>query len=165
MVELRNLTGRAIHVGHVVSISCFYHQYLQHKFWNKELHTLIWKNKINYIWQQNMSPTKLEVIGSTSGLNNSHTYPVAATNQPLNDILGQDNPRILYGYTKLVQTADMFNSSPVINIDVYYNVWTRAPVSARALCRQRLHEKNPCRLDLEIGGTQTQGCLLVLARI
>ena len=28
-----------------------------------------------YIWEQNMSPTEPEFIGSAGGLNNSHTYP------------------------------------------------------------------------------------------
>ena len=42
-----------------------------------------------------MSPTELELIGSAGGLNNSHIYPIIAPNQPLNDILMHDIPRIL----------------------------------------------------------------------
>ena len=42
-----------------------------------------------------MSSTELELIGSTGGLNNSQMYPIAASNQPLNDILRHDIPRIL----------------------------------------------------------------------
>ena len=42
-----------------------------------------------------MSPTELELIGSAGGLNNSHIYPIIARNQPLNDILMHDIPRIL----------------------------------------------------------------------
>ena len=43
-----------------------------------------------------MSPTELELTGSAGGLNNSHTNPLAAPNQPLNSILKYDDiPRIL----------------------------------------------------------------------
>ena len=41
----------------------------------------------------------------------------------------------------------LLNSSPIININVYNNVWIGAPVSARALCQERLREKNPGRLS------------------
>ena len=41
----------------------------------------------------------------------------------------------------------LLNSSPIMNIDVYNNARIRAPVSARTLCQQRLHERNPGRLS------------------
>ena len=48
-----------------------------------------------YKWQQNMSPTERELIGSVGGLNDNHTYPIAAPNQQLTDMLRHDIPRNL----------------------------------------------------------------------
>ena len=39
----------------------------------------------------------------------------------------------------------LLNFSPTMNIGVYNNVQIRDPVSARALCQQHLHERNPLR--------------------
>ena len=58
-----------------------------------------------------MSPTQLELVGSTGGVNNSHTYPIVALYQPLNDILRHDIPRILYDSTKLVNTVGITHVS------------------------------------------------------
>ena len=58
-----------------------------------------------------MSLKHLEVIGSTDGLNNSHTYPIAAPNKPLNDILMHNILQILYGYTNLVHIVDITHIS------------------------------------------------------
>ena len=52
-----------------------------------------------------MCPTRLVLIGSTGGLNNSLTYPMIALNPPLNGILWNDILVILWDYTKLVHTV------------------------------------------------------------
>ena len=100
VVEPRNLFGCVIHVGCVTSIARFYHQYLQQNICYKELHTFIENSNNSYIWQKNMSPTELKLIGFSGGLNNRHNHPIAAPIQTLNDILMHGILRLPYGYTK-----------------------------------------------------------------
>ena len=134
---------------------------------------IVWfKIVIVYIWQQNMSPTRLELIliGSTKGLNNSHTYPIAAPSQPSNAILRQGIPWIIKGYTKLVCTADIprISSIPVQSLYVYNNVRIRAPVRATALFQQSFRQGNTERLPKSVLGDWwhfSTESLLVLANI
>ena len=94
VVTPRNLAGCGIYVVHVSSTACFIINIFNTTFVTKNCTLLLKITKI-YIWQKNMTSTELELIGSTGGLNNSHIYPIAASNQPLNNIFRHDIPWIL----------------------------------------------------------------------
>ena len=77
----------------------------------------------------------LELIGSAGGPNNSHTYPITAPNQPLNDILRHDITWTLWFYKdspRCCYHPYLIHSSPTINIDVYNNVRIKTSAGARA---------------------------------
>ena len=101
-----------------------------------------------------MSPIELELTGSAGGLNNSYTCTIAAPNQPLNDILRHEIPRILSLVLHQVTShcwyhPYLLNSSLIMNINVYNNGWIRSGLLwvEGQLCQQRVHEGNHGRLS------------------
>ena len=70
-----------------------------------------------------MSPTWLVLIGSSGSSNKSHTYPIAAPNQPL-VILRHDIPRMFWVCTKIVRTVDITHISYSQSHYNYYYAFT-----------------------------------------
>ena len=131
--------------------------------------TLLLKITQNNIWLQNMSPAQIKFIGSAGGLNNSHishNCSEPTTEWHLKAWHSMDSIWLYKVSPHCWYHPYLLNSSPTINTDVDNNVRIRASVGARAcvnsVCMTGMLADSH-RSDLRLGGTETQGCLLIVA--
>ena len=147
-VEPRNFAGWVIYVGHVSSIARFSIINIVNTTFATNNCTGLFEIRKIYIWQQIWAQQNQKLLDQpAASITATHILLEPTTKWHLKAWHSTDSLGLFKVGPHCWHHPYLLNYSPIMNIDVYNNVRIRAPVSARALCQQRLHERNPSRLS------------------